>query len=311
MNWHKMMNLDLRILTIVNELSKTRSVSQAAQNLEISQSTVSMSLARLRRHFKDPLFVRTSEGMEPTPRMSELSDMLERAELLLETALSHETNFDPSVSERTFYLGTTEIIRATALPALVRRLRTTAPRIRVDVQDINIETPRQLESGRLDVAVGIVPAMGSGFCLQRLFKERFVCAVRTNHPRIHAALTLQQFEQEPHLGVTTLGCGIDVVEKALDGGNIVRNVRWRVSGSLGISSLLTSTDCLAIVPEQLGNMLANMGRIKLLAPPFELPQCHIAQHWHERYAHDPGLKWFRQVISDLFSEINARNLSIH
>jgi DNA-binding transcriptional LysR family regulator len=62
-----MTNIDLRLLTIITELHRTRSVSQTAENLELSQSTVSMSLARLRKHFNDPLFVRTSSGMEPTP----------------------------------------------------------------------------------------------------------------------------------------------------------------------------------------------------------------------------------------------------
>ena len=75
MKRRNMTNIDLRLLTIVNELNKTRSVSQAAENLELSQSAVSMSLARLRKHFKDPLFVRTPDGMEPTPQMSELIEL--------------------------------------------------------------------------------------------------------------------------------------------------------------------------------------------------------------------------------------------
>ncbi len=72
MKRRNMTNIDLRLLTIVNELNKTRSVSQAAENLELSQSAVSMSLARLRKHFKDPLFVRTPDGMEPTPQMTRI-----------------------------------------------------------------------------------------------------------------------------------------------------------------------------------------------------------------------------------------------
>ena len=95
MKRRNMTNIDLRLLTIVNELNKTRSVSQAAENLELSQSAVSMSLARLRKHFKDPLFVRTPDGMEPTPQMSELIELLEKAEGLLETALVHRIAFHP------------------------------------------------------------------------------------------------------------------------------------------------------------------------------------------------------------------------
>src|SRR5579863_10288402 len=93
MKRRNMTNIDLRLLSIVNELNKTRSVSQAAENLELSQSAVSMSLARLRKHFNDPLFVRTPDGMEPTPQMTELIDLLGKAEYLLETALGHRIVF--------------------------------------------------------------------------------------------------------------------------------------------------------------------------------------------------------------------------
>ena len=59
-------NLDLKVVAIIGDLVTSRSVSTTAANLSIRQSTVSMALARLRKHFDDPLFVRTSAGMEPT-----------------------------------------------------------------------------------------------------------------------------------------------------------------------------------------------------------------------------------------------------
>src|ERR1700684_1035141 len=127
MKRRNMTNIDLRLLTIVNELNKTRSVSQTAENLELSQSTVSMSLARLRKHFNDPLFVRTSTGMEPTPHAVQLLDLLSHAESLLETALEHHVVFDPATSDRTFHLCSTDIAKVTMLPKLMNRLKMLAP----------------------------------------------------------------------------------------------------------------------------------------------------------------------------------------
>ncbi|HEX5228522.1 MAG TPA: LysR family transcriptional regulator [Bryobacteraceae bacterium] len=305
MKRRNMTNIDLRLLTIVNELNKTRSVSQAAENLELSQSAVSMSLARLRKHFKDPLFVRTPDGMEPTPQMSELIELLEKAEGLLETALVHRIAFDPATSDRVFRLGATEIARVTTLPAFMRRLHATAKGIGIEVIDLSEETPRLLHAGRLDLAVGFMPSAGSGFCQQRLFKDRFVCAVRANHPRIDQSLTLEQFENEAHVVLTTPGSGIEVVEKTLEAQRIRRKIRLRVPGCFGISSMITGADCLAIVPEQLGKLIAASGRIRLLPVPFSLPPFYVVQHWHERYTHDPASKWLRGVIADLFLERNG------
>src|ERR1700691_583705 len=216
MKRRNMTNIDLRLLTIVNELNKTRSVSQAAENLELSQSAVSMSLARLRKHFKDSLFVRTTDGMAPTPQMSEFIELLESAEGLLEAALVHRVAFNPATSDRLFRLGATDITRATILPSPMKRLHCAARGVGIELQDISEETPRLLHGGRLDLAVGYLPATGSGFCQQRLVKDRFVCAVRANHSRIEQSLSLEQFEKEPQVVLTMPGSGIEVVEKALE-----------------------------------------------------------------------------------------------
>ena len=158
--------------------------------------------------------------MEPTPQMSELIELLEKAEGLLETALVHRIAFHPSTSDRSFRLGATDITRVTILPALMKRLHATARGVGVELQDISDETPRLLHAGRLDVAVGYMPATGSGFCQQRLFKDRFVCAVRTNHSRIEHSVSLEQFESEPQVVLTMPGSGIEVVEKALEANRI-------------------------------------------------------------------------------------------
>jgi DNA-binding transcriptional LysR family regulator len=297
-----MTNIDLRLVTIITELNRTRSVSQTAENLQLSQSTVSMSLARLRKHFNDPLFVRTSSGMEPTPHAVQLIDLLSHAEALLETALEHHVVFDPATSDRTFHLCSTDIAKVTMLPRLMNRLKTLAPSVRLELREMSDKTSELLESGELDLAVGFIPPMGAGFCQQRLFPERFVCLVRFNHPRIVNRLSLDQFQDEVHLAVTTSGTGHGVVEKALEEKHIRRNIGVRVSGFLGIAGIIASTDCLAIVPEQLGEALATYADIKLLELPFQMPAYFVMQHWHERYTHDPANRWLRAVFAELFLE---------
>jgi DNA-binding transcriptional LysR family regulator len=298
-------NINLRLLTIVNELHKTLSVSQAAENLELSPSAISMSLARLRKHFKDPLFVRTSKRMEPTLKMTDLSELLSQAEGLLETALVYRVAFCPATSDRTFRIGATDITRVATLPVLISRLRASAPGVGFGLEDLSEETPRLLESGRLDLAVGFMTFYGSGFCQQRLFTDRFVCAVRSNHPKIHDTLTLAQFENEYHLVLTTPGSGLETVASAIEKNRIRQKALLRVPGSFGISGIITGADCVAVVPEQLGRIVASAGKIKLLPLPFPLPAYHVGQQWHERYTHDPASQWLRGLIAELFQEKQA------
>lgn len=295
-------NIDLKLLAVVSELHHTRSVSQTAENLSLSQSAVSMNLAKLRKHFNDPLFVRTSSGMEPTPHASELIDLLKQAEELLQTALGHHVVFNPRTSDRVFRLCSTDIAQVTLIPKLMARLKEDAPAVRIDLRRISETTPRLLESGAVDLAVGFIPPMGAGYCQQSLFKEKFVCAARRDHPRVGAALSLEQFQGETHLAVATSGTGHGIVERILEAKGIRRHVGLSVPSFLGISSILASTDYLAVLPGQLAQHLAGPGTIKVLRLPFAVPSYVIMQHWHERYTHDPAVRWLRSVIADLFCE---------
>lgn len=300
-----MKNIDLRLLAIVSELHKTRSVSEAAEHLGLSQSAVSMSLAKLRKHFNDPIFVRTSTGMEPTPHAADLIQLLKRAEEMLQTALGHHVVFDPLTSDRVFHIYSTDIAQVTLMPKLLHRLKEVGPSVRVDLRRISETTPRFLESGAADVAVGFIHPMGAGFCQQSLFKEKFVCAVRRNHPRVRNTLTLEQFQAESHLAIGTSGTGHSIVEKTLESKGIQRNIGLTVPSFLGIVSILTSTDYLAILPGQLAAHFAGPGNIQVFGLPFHLPSYVIMQHWHERYTHDPAVRWLRGLIAELFSERNG------
>jgi DNA-binding transcriptional LysR family regulator len=138
-------NIDLRLVSLIGELNRTRSVSAAAQKLSLSQSTVSMALARLRKHFDDPLFVRTSTGMDPTPRGAELIEVMKNAEFYLHQALEHRSVFDPLKSTHEFRLCSTDIAQLTLLPTLMNRLRRSGPSMSVTLQGISDRTYTQLE----------------------------------------------------------------------------------------------------------------------------------------------------------------------
>lgn len=293
-------NIDLRLVSLIGELNRTRSVSGAAQKLSLSQSTVSMALARLRRHFDDPLFVRTSIGMEPTPRGAELIEVMKSAEFYLHQALEHRSVFDPLKSTHVFQLCSTDIAQLTLLPTLMKRLRSSGPSMSVTLRNISDRTHAQLESGEVDLAVGFIPPRGAGFCGQRLFQDRFVCALRSDHPRVDKGLTVEQFERESHVAVTTSGTGHSIVEETLESKRIRRDVSLRVSSFTGLGPILASTDLIAILPEQLGTFFAQAGRVRLIEVPFEIPPYYIYQLWHERLRHDPANRWFRRLIAEMF-----------
>jgi DNA-binding transcriptional LysR family regulator len=301
-----MKNIDLKAIAVIGELSRTHSVSLAAQHLGLGQSAISMSLAKLRKHFGDPLFVRTSCGMEATPYGTKLVEILKDAENILQRALDHHAAFDPATSERIFHICSTDVAQVTLLPALAKRLHKAGPRIGVELRGISDKTRGQLESGEVDLAIGFIPMMGAGFYSQRLFRDHFVCVARAGHPRIDKKLTLEQFQSESHVAVGISGSGHSIIEKTIQEKKISRRVGIRVAGFVGLGPLIANTDMLAIMPAQLARFFARFGHIRIFDMPFHVQPYHITQQWHERFTHDPSNKWLRSTMADLFLEAEIR-----
>lgn len=294
--------MDMRLLTIFDEIYKTKSVTRAGQNLDLPQTSVSLALGRLRHQFNDPLFVRTSKGMEPTPHAKELVKPLRQALQILQAATRQQVVFDPARSERQFRISMTDFSHLEFLPSLINRVNELAPSVQIEILRITPDTAGLLESGDSDLAVGFMPELDAGFFQQNLFQQNFACVVRKTHPRIGARMTENLYKRESHVVVTAAGTGQDLVEKTLTRKGIQRKIALSLPTLPGLGNLLANTDLVATVPLRVAQTLVRIAQVKLLAPPIAFPSFMIKQHWHERYQHDPANRWLRSQIADLFQE---------
>jgi len=294
--------MDMRLLAIFDEVYKTRSVTRAADNLDMPQTSVSLALARMRRQFKDPLFVRTAQGMIPTPHAEHLFRPLRQALEILQTATKEREAFDPATSTRHFRISMTDVSHLEFLPGLMRRAESVAPLVHLEVLRITPETPQLLAAGDADLAVGYMPQLEAGFFQQQLLEQKFACVVRLNHPRINQRMTTNMFRKERHVVITTPGTGNELLERQLRRLGIERRVALSLQTLPGLGNLLAQTDLVATLPERVAQTLVRIAKVKLLDPPFDTPVFAIKQHWHERFQQDPGNRWLRSVIADLFLE---------
>jgi DNA-binding transcriptional LysR family regulator len=98
MNWGA---FDLNLLIVFDAVMQERNVTRAGGKIGLSQPAVSHALSRLRHMLKDELFIRTPDGMVPTPRAEQLAAPLRRALNDMQLALEPET-FVPQEANRLF-----------------------------------------------------------------------------------------------------------------------------------------------------------------------------------------------------------------
>jgi DNA-binding transcriptional LysR family regulator len=293
--------LDLNLLRVFDVVLRDRSVTAAARHLGLTQPAVSNALARLRAQFDDALFVRTSSGMDATPFARELSEPVRQALVLLEAALAHGPGFDPATSTRAFRFYMSDLGQIEFLPPLVERARRVAAGVRLEAVALEVEDIGDaLAAGALDLAVGFLPGLGPPVRRQPLFRDPYVCLMRADHPAIGRKLTRKKFLAASHALVSYKG-GHRVIEEALERAGLARRIALRVPHFTVVPMVLERTDLILTLPSKVARVYERQGGFKFLPMPVPIPPADVAAHWHERFERDPGNRWLREQVIELFS----------
>jgi DNA-binding transcriptional LysR family regulator len=258
---------------------------------------MSAALARLRALCGDELLVRTSKGMEPTPRARALAQPLRHALTDLRALIEADDVFDPIRSRRTFRLSGGDYVGMTVLPPLLANLRTAAPGI--DLRFRYVEKDRIeacLDNEEIDLALYVTDALPSRFTEETLFEERFVCAVRAGHPLLAHAKSLRAYAKADHLLVTERGDQTGVVDRLLAGHGLSRRVALTVPNASLVGDILRSTDLVATIGERAAHRIQADGSIATFAPPLSLTAWRMRMVGLARNSRDDGILWLRQML---------------
>ena len=290
---------DPKLLQLFDVLYGTHSVTRAADELGVSQPTVSIWLARLREQLRDPLFVRTPAGMQPTPRADALIGPAREALESLRRLSAWESVFSPATAQRHFRICMTDASHVTLLPQLLARLRATAPHVRLEAARMDSGTAQALETGAADLAIGFAPWLETGIYQQTLYEQDWVCLANRRHPRIGKRLDLAAYRGEGHIAVAA-GTGQHLLQGSLAQLDFRRNVLLELPGFLGLGAIVSTTDLVATLPRHIGQALATVNDLAIFDCPFPIPRFEVRQHWHSRYHEEPGNRWIRAIVADLF-----------
>jgi DNA-binding transcriptional LysR family regulator len=295
-------SLDLNLLVVFDAIVKDRNVTQAARRVGLSQPAMSSALNRLRRIFNDPLFVRTGDGMVPTPFAQQLAPPIQRACELVENLGDFDAAFDPRSASNTFRFYMTDIGETIFLPRLLGALDERAPRVQVKVLPIpEYGEQAAMAAGDVDLAVGFFPDLKSGFFQQRLYVDEFVCLIRADHPLAKGTLSVKQFAAMRHAVVASAGTGHEAAISRAVGRHHLQ-VALRIPHFMAVPAIISQTDYVVTVPRRFARALEGFPGIRAFQPPVKIPAFEIKQHWHERYHRDPANRWMRALVAELFLE---------
>jgi DNA-binding transcriptional LysR family regulator len=291
--------IDVKLLRLFEAIHATRSVTRAAELLNLSQPTISIGLGKLRDRYGDRLFVRSPDGMVPTPLADTLIGAVRDALEALRRVGTLTLGFEPATASRRFRIAMTDNSHITLLPRILSQVRRRAPKCQLEATRIDAGLPEAMQSGAVDLALGFIPGLDADFYQQTLFSQDWVCLANIDHPGLTQGLTLEGYASSDHISIVA-GTGQSLLEEAVARSAVKRTIALQLPSFLGLATILASSDLMATLPRQIGATLAALGGLKVHSCPFPIAPFDVKQHWHARYHNDAGNRWLRSLCAELF-----------
>ncbi|MCK1616507.1 LysR family transcriptional regulator [Bradyrhizobium sp. 159] len=291
----RLRNLDLNLLLVFDAVLRERSVVRAADSLAISQPAVSHALNRLRHTLNDKLFVRTPDGMSPTPRAEQLALPVRKALNELQLAVEGDT-FEPSTADRRFTIAVNNYAAVVAVAPILAAVRAQAPNVRLSlVPSGTLNLRDRLDRGELDLAMSGSAIAGERFASVQLIEDRFVAVLRSGHPALRRKLTSASLAGLEHLEISSSGENLEFVDSFLRVRKSARSVASDVP-YLSAGAVLVQSNLVAILGRKLAMEFRRAYPIEIRELPFEAPVLHSVMSWHRRFDDVPAHRWLRSTI---------------
>ncbi|HCA23405.1 MAG TPA: LysR family transcriptional regulator [Pseudomonas sp.] len=294
--------VDLNLFIVFDAIYTEANLTRAGQIVGITQPAVSNALARLRETFNDPLFVRTAQGMVPTPMAQNIITPVRSALQLLRVSVQESRSFVPEQATKTYRISMTDLTEAVILPHLASRIRRMAPNINIDSFLIKRrETTKELAAGRLDFAIDAPLNTDTQVRHVKLFEDHHVCVMRPGHPLAKKErITLDDYLAQSHIHISSRRNGLGHVDLALGKMGLQRRVVLRSQHYQMAPLVMESTDMVMTVHER----FAQRHNLHAVALPIDdVPPIETHLFWHESTDQDPANRWMREQIIELSQKL--------
>jgi DNA-binding transcriptional LysR family regulator len=306
-----MARIDLNLLLVFEAILHERSVTRAGAGLGLSQPAMSHALNRLRYLLKDQLFVRTPDGMAPTPRAERLAEPVRNALLELRQALTAE-EFSPEHSQARFVIAVNNFAAIVLAAPILSKARALAPGLRLDFRPSGtLDVTGMLDRSELDIALlAAAPAL-TRFSSRCLIETDYVGVVRRGHPALEQPIDAKAFAGLQRLIISSSGDDLGALDAQFEDLGLSAGERTEIP-YLSAGQALTQSDMIAVMGRQVADEFRRAYPVQLVELPVQPVALTSAMVWHNRLTDHPAHKWLREMIAsvaDALYQPNARPVS--
>lgn len=301
-----MTRIDLNLLVILEMIEARGSLTGAAVELNLTQSAVSHALQRLRLHFGDPLFVRQSNAMIPTPFTLSLIGPIRSALRAMDRTLNEARRFDPAYSERHFTIGLQQATELGLLRAMAPAVAALTPQVGLSfVRLYRRGVEMELAAGKLDLAVDVPLALPEIVRRRRVSSDALVVVAAANHPNVRGSIDEATYLAADHILVSARRRGGGLEDQAVERLGLRRKIRLRCQNHYAACEVAAESHMLLTLAVSTATAFAPQFALQVLPAPIPFPPIELYAYWHALADGDAAHAWLRTRLFVALTEREA------
>lgn len=289
--------LDLNLLVALDALLTERSITRAAERLNLTPSALSSALSRLREYFDDELLVQVGRKMELTPRAEGLQDAVRDVLVRIDSTIALRPRFDATTSDRTFRICLSDYTQLVLAPHLLALCAQEKCTVRFEFLPQVTNPQRTLERGEADLLVIPRGFLSPDHPEEVLYEEEFLCLLWERGKLAAGEFTFDRYLAAGHIVMQPPGGSGDSFEAwFVKRYGVARRVAVTTYGFAAMPALVCGTELVATVHSRLAARFSGGWPLAIRKPPIPIEAMQQAMQWHKYRTQDPGLGWLRDAL---------------
>lgn len=301
-------HFDLNLLRVFVAVCRTGSFTKAAEELDLTQSSVSNAISRLKTAVGTNLFIRSGRGIQPTTIAKSLFEQMEEPLRQIDQSMQGIESFNEQVDKRNFNIYAFDAFIQMFIPHLQQHLNNT------NIDIILRETPGEegflinaLHTDSADIVVDVKPPESKSFDYQSIAVEDLVCIVNGEHPRISESLTKEQFFNEKHVLFNLKHFNITSFDLFTEEVLPQRKVLTEQSSMMSMLATISNSEAIGVTLESYAKQFTPLFNLQILEVPLHTKPVEIYLVWNKKFTHNAAHQWLRKLLKDVFDN-NIKHL---
>lgn len=260
--------MDIRQLRYFLDIAETEHLTQSAQKLFVTQSTLSHGLRQLEQELDTVLFDRLGRGLKLSQAGAAFRVYAMRALREIEAGRMALADLSGLQSGR-LTVGAFPTFLNTLVPATLAAFSQAHPKVQIEVRDLRAgPIEEQLLRGELDLGIAFHPAGHEDIETEPLFDERMLLVVRPGHPLAgRNSLPMKRLAEQPLALLPRSFATRRLIDDSLRQAGVLQpRVPVEVESVEALLGVCRHSDLASIVPERAARQAPDLCAMVLTAP---------------------------------------------